>query len=428
MLQSPTPSHSQHGVSGRVAKLTDLPSELLLCILEFSPDMSSLINASLSHPKFYSLFKAHEKILANGVLKIEIPEDVYIHARTAFSAPTLFMPNIDTIDHATITNCVENVAKLRDSGMFSEFLIPEALSLSKAHRKVVELTDTFFRECPRWRQQCFSPLQKSLVFQKESRKERTRVQQAIYMFEILRCLCGSMYVAKDMDEAYYMRYISNITFLQTCLVSHAFAPWEMHQVIAIQAFFRRQLQRFDREGHYTERAIAALLAKGIGFLHAAICDVAYGDRDSLLDIHEQEARCKPLCAFGMVLSRGDGQTWTRKVPRSLDTYNPFGGTASTHGIPTWKRIELKMAILIAAKPSWADTLNWERDSFEGRLDLWSASLWDEVRWENDIEPTLREGRVEASWGKDQHQNPFRLGLHLARNDTFHWFMEENVQG
>lgn len=426
-------------------KLTDLANELILAILEFCPDLASLLNASHAHPTIYHLFRAYHNHLATQVLKNELPEEVYTHAGVAFLAGKLTMKNLDNLSLDDISDGVRKITKCRDTGSFHNLDMSSAISVSRLHRKVVDLADVCFRECAETREQNFAPFRDSLTTRRPSRTEQIRIQQAIYLFEILRTFCQEMYVGGDQPQAYYVDLYFKLGELHLNLTENTLAPWEMYQVIAIQSFFRRVLHGFGefqtpfslgdrvadpclvgRDEYRSERVMPGFLSYGIPFLHKAICETDPSERDSFLCQHEQDILDKPIHGIGMVLSRGARHTWTRKQLKPLDEYKPFW-TGDVTGIRMWKKIEAKQLTMSTDDPVWSDMFDYELLRLEGRLDLWSAALWDDARWE-DIEPTLRLPEPECWAGIQHHSEPMEMTFHLARHPDMAWMRHESVEG
>ncbi|KAF7550780.1 hypothetical protein G7Z17_g5477 [Cylindrodendrum hubeiense] len=429
----------------RDVKLTDLANELILSILEFCPDLVSLINATHAHPTIYHLFRAYRNHLATQALKNELPEEVYTHAKVAFLAGQLTLKCPDNLSLDDIGDGVRKITECRDRGSFFNLGIPSALSVSRLHRKVVDLADVCLRECAETREQNFAPLRDSLTTRLPSSTERIRIHQAIYLFEILRSLCWEMHVERDRPRDYYVGYFMKLRELHLTLTESALAPWEMYQVIGIQAFFRRALHGFGglqphfffqvcgllirfagRDEYHSERVMPGFLSYGISFLHKAICKTKSSERDDFLHRHEPGVLEYPIHALGAVLSRGARHTWTRKPLKPLDEYKPFW-TGDTAGIRMWTRIEAKQLTLSTDDPQWVAMFDYELMRLEGRLDVWSAALWDDDRWE-DIEPTLRHPEPECWDGIQHHCDPVDMGFHIARSLEMAWMRNESIEG
>ncbi|KPM41995.1 hypothetical protein AK830_g4600 [Neonectria ditissima] len=409
-------------------KLTDLANELLLAILEFCPDIASLLNIAHTHPTLYYLAYEYQVVLAAQVLKNELPEEVYVHANLASRGIPISIGNPDDLVEDDITNTIGAVALFKDTFLSSlKSSILGALEVSRFHRKVVDLTEVCLRECFECRTQLFTPLQLSLERRKPSRSERIRIQQSIYLFEILRKTCKDMYVGKDQAHNYYLEFYYKLGELHISLMDYFLAPWEMYQVIAIQAFFRRALHGFERDETVSERAMPGLLTLGIPFLHEALFTKTQDERDEFIRPYEEEVLTKPIHAFGMVLSRGARRTWTRKQPKPHASYKRFG-TEDASGVRMWERIEAKQLEMFTDDPQWTDMFDYELARLEGRLDLWSAALWDADRW-GDILQTLSLPEPSCWKGIQHHCEPMELGFYIAKNiHRQHWMLNETVEG
>ncbi|KAK7433175.1 hypothetical protein QQZ08_000106 [Neonectria magnoliae] len=413
-------------------KLTDLPNELLLDILELSPDMPSLVNAAHAHPTLYYLVQRYQQILATQTLKRELPEAIYTHAHVAFQRSPISLGTPENLTENHITNVLGAITSFKDDSLPSlKSNIADAMQISQLHHKVADLTEVYLRECFECRNQHFAPLQLSLTKRNPSESERTRIQQGIYLFEIIRKACQEMYVDKGRGREYYIEFYEKLAVLHHSLTDHLLAPWEMHQVIAIQAFFRRALHGFERDETLSERVMPGLLNFGIPFLHKALHTTKNSERDGFLRPYEEEVLKKPIHALGMVLSRGTRGAWTRQQPRPHAIYKRFG-TGDTSGIRMWENIEAKQVAITVDNALWNDMFDSDQSRLEGRLDLWSTALWDEERWE-DILQTL--SRPESDCWKDiqHHCEPMELGFYISRQvgqqvGQQNWMQNESVEG
>jgi hypothetical protein len=234
------------GTQGYHVGLIDLPTEIALSILEKLPDMQSLINVCQAHPRLAAMANANQHPLAFKILRNDLPEEVFSHARAAFKADELAFPDLWTLNQENVVEKVQEIPKLRDRVTTSKLSLADAMAIWRTHRRVTELTDAFFKDCHRWGDQDFTALRLSLEGQEPSSSERTRVSQAIYLFEILRKTFGGMRspprTPEDDDDSPSPVAIfhDNMDALHRALVTYALAPWELQQVISITSFFRRK--------------------------------------------------------------------------------------------------------------------------------------------------------------------------------------------
>ncbi|KAH7161339.1 hypothetical protein EDB81DRAFT_924734 [Dactylonectria macrodidyma] len=381
----------------REVKLTGLAPEILLTVLEFCPDVASLKNVAHAHPTLYNLFHAYQNHLATQVLRNELSDEVYTHARVSFLAGQLILKRFGSLSSNDIDEGVRNIINLKSNASFRNISMASAISISRLHRKVVELADVCVRDCPETLEQSFTPFQNSLTTRRPSRSERIRIQQAIYVFEILRNLCKELYVKSDMPPTYYADTYLLLGEVHLALMEYSLAPWEMYQVIAVQAFFRRALFGLDRDEYRNERVIPGFLSYGIRFLHKAI-----------------------------FLSRGAQNNWTRKRLKPLDEYKPFWA-GDEFGIQMWKKIESEQLTLYNYNVQSDGMFDQDLVQLEGRLDLWSAALWDVDRWD-DIVPTIRHPEPKLWADIKHHCSPVDMTFHLARNPDIVWMRQENAVG
>ncbi|KAH7126228.1 hypothetical protein B0J13DRAFT_679551 [Dactylonectria estremocensis] len=409
---------------GRV-KLTDLAPELLLAVLEFCPDVASLKNAADAHPTLYHLFHVYQNHLATQILRNELSE-VYTHARVSFLAGQITLERFNSLGPNDI-DIDEGVRKITDlKASLCNISMTSAISILRLHREVVELADVCVQDCPETLEQSLTPFRNSLTTRRPSRSERIRIQQAIYLFEILRNLCNKMCVESDKTPTYYADTYLLLGELHLALLEHSLAPWEMYQVIAIQAFFRRALFGFERDEYRNERVIPGFLSYGIHFLHKAICTIDASKRRNFLRPYEQKIIGQPIHALGVALSRGSRNNWTRKQLKPLDEYKPFF-SGDGFGIQMWMKIEAEQLALYNANLQSNGMFDYEVTRLEGRLDLWSAALWDVSRWE-DIVPTLRHPMPEWWFGIQHHCDPVDMTFHLAKHPDMAWMRQENAVG
>lgn len=436
--------HSTSSVSSPFAGFVGLPVEVILDILEGLPTIEALSNVVRCNSYIYDVFDNYHCQVVYKVLKNEIPEDLYTHAMVAQLAleGALTMPNLDSVKLLDIDSHVSKIRYARDFAPSLRFSLRSAISVSKTYQKVKDLTNLCVRECGSARDQDFPALQTSLNEKKPSASELNRISQAIYLFDILAAFSRNFYFERPNFQTYYVNYYLKLGELHARLVDIALAPWEMYQVIGIQAFFRRSLHGFrkyfhfsgfrlytnsflERDMDYGERFLPNLMSRGIDFIHRALCTVEKSELDNFLKPYVQEALDKPQHALGMVLSRGAHNTWTRKQPRALDQYSPFW-TGDEKGMKGWEKLEAKQLTLFREDIAWMDMFAYDLAVLEGRLDLWSAGLWDEARWEDILGSLVRP---ELEWWSSlmHHPEPMSLGIINVRD--YEAFMpQETMEG
>ncbi|PHH81895.1 hypothetical protein CDD83_3450 [Cordyceps sp. RAO-2017] len=242
--------------------------------------------------------------------------------------------------------------------------------------------------------------------------ERARVERALYLFQLLVCFCQHMAFRREeaVDRAYIAACHDKVAALQRCLVTRLMAPWEMYQVIAIQAYFRRAIHGFEHPPWYSERVMPGILSAGLDLMHATLCQ-ADGGAAALTAAQERAAQERPFRPLCIIASRGFHQTWTRTRPGPATAYRPFGTEADAAAYASWRTLEETQLRLVGTHQAWADLLEDRLAEMEGRLDLWSAALWDPGRWA-DMFGTVRLPNPDVWRDLRLHWNPMSAGFHV----------------
>ena len=155
-----------------------------------------------------------------------------------------------------------------------------------------------------------------------------------------------------------------------------------------------------------------LLSYGIDFLHTALCNTPELELDAFLEPYETDIINLSQHAFGMVLSRGAGETWTRKPPQP-SLHKPFWPSNDANATGTWENIEWEQLLFYRPGVQGNDLLDHFLQQTEGRLDLWSAALWDKERWKDIHQSFLAP---ESEWkGIIHHGEPMTLGFQIIRH-------------
>lgn len=228
--------------------LHSLVPELILSIMHFIPDIDSLKNAMLSNSAIYRIVDSHKSSIFTSVLRNEIPASVYTHAVVAQLAQDTgcTFPSFERIDFDQIMGHVNQLQHYRcisQDVLLSRFAV---MSISRTYRKVEELAHLLIDDCPYARQQHFFPLWDSLRYRPPVESELVRVRQAIYLYQILACLCGNLRFMDPSNRDYLLACHDSIGDVQECLMQRLMAPWEMYEVIAVQCYFRRALHGFGK--------------------------------------------------------------------------------------------------------------------------------------------------------------------------------------
>lgn len=131
----------------------------------------------------------------------------------------------------------------------------------------------------------------------------------------------------------------------------------------------------------TDLALPHVLSRGIDFICQTLCNTPEPMRGILLKLYEREVRDMPQHTLHVILSRGVGNTWTRKPTRGME-YTPFWycEDMDESGINMWGHIEDKQYTIFGLQQLGLMIPDSFLETIEGRLDLWSPAIWDEERW------------------------------------------------
>ncbi|KND89878.1 hypothetical protein TOPH_05552 [Tolypocladium ophioglossoides CBS 100239] len=342
-----------------------IPAELNLQTLETLPSMSSLKNAVTASGQLHRCFSTYSTSVSSRVLRNEIPKHSWTHA------------------------VVANIRHLRDTASQARVTPKDALAISRFHKKVTELRDLFVADCANAKQQQLHPLWDSIRYRPTVQSELIRIERALYLFQILACFCRNMTFGKLGDVEYIDQSREKVASLQKCIVERLMSPWEMYQVIGIQAYFRRAIHGFERDSTVSERIMPSLLVGGIDLMHEALCIAGHAKVADFIAPHEEQALNRPFNAMGVIASRGTYKTWTRDGTKGIGAYAPFCPDNDKPGYASWARLEKHQLRLVGTHQTNLDLFQDRIAALEGRLDLWGAALWDESRWV-EIESTLRQ--------------------------------------
>ena len=229
-------------------QFSSLLFELKLDILDYIPDLHSLKSLVHADPAWYYTFRSDNSRILTQVLINELPAFLYTHAVVAHQGDqgSFVMPNLDNIDINDIADYVAKIPRARDAAARIRLTPASALSIAKTHRKVQDLANHFMLKCAYAREQVFPALLDSLQRSRPSQSEMQRTCQAIYLFHILGSLAKILTIKKSDTHGFYSDYYFKILEMQSSLTRLALAPWEMYQVIGVQAFFRRALHGFGK--------------------------------------------------------------------------------------------------------------------------------------------------------------------------------------
>ncbi|KAL7948393.1 hypothetical protein V8C42DRAFT_314284 [Trichoderma barbatum] len=440
-----------------MTSFANLPPEIILHFMECLPDVATLRTVVLLNRRFYNIFHAHKKeSTLLSVLKNELGDDLLVHAIATHQVEKkgVILPAFKklSMDHIDIE--VANLRQIRDQAVILQssprhspirITIRDANRISQLWNKISQLSEAFAEDCLHGLSLSFYPMQNAIRYCPVSITEMRRIRHSMYMFHIMSIFCKDLFldVLVNVHFTQHNRIngprvaacVNKITRLQRSLVNGFMAPWEMYQVISLQAWLRRQMHDLENERFLSERLTPYILSQGIDCMHHAICIIGENrgfhglvgasenhlvgqwqpqDKELRVFIHKlnKEASRHPAHTFGMILSRGHRDNSTQKLPKSFDTYTPFWNQRDEESYQTWCHLETPRQTmlgfnLLAVTPSGT----WE--SSEGMLDIWSAALWDPARW-TDIYRSMYCGMRPNPWyWVTAHWDSFIVGCRSA---------------
>lgn len=158
-----------------------------------------------------------------------------------------------------------------------------------------------------------------------------------------------------------------------------------------------------------------MLVGGVDFVHHTLRVV---DKAALADFIaplERNLLRQPQNIFGVLISRGIYQTWTRASAKAFDHYRPFCRDGDRLGFKSWRSLEtMYQRFTLGNDPNILDLFHDWVAAKEGRIDLWAASLWNEDRWD-DIEMSIHSPRAELWKGIRHHWDAMAVGFQVLAN-------------
>ncbi|KAK5991110.1 hypothetical protein PT974_09388 [Cladobotryum mycophilum] len=376
--------------------------DVLVMILERLPDVESLKSAVLSHELFYQSFSTCKNSICTTVLEHELSEGRFTHAVVTHEIVNgdYALPKFEDVDIDNIAGFVDRVRQYRNKIEGILVSPSTAFTISRRDRMVVELADLLVDNCAYAGDQLFTPC---------------GIQFAIdpslpWNLSILAGFSVNLRFTHHDQRDYLLDAHDKLTEIQKCIANRLFSPWEYHQVIALSSYFRRALIGFENETHGAERHIPELLLSGVEFIHEALCVVDRENLGSFLQPFKDEIGLRNMHGFGMVLCRGVRDSWTRREPKEYESYTPFW-EYDDQAYWSWHKLESRQLEHFSVDPVWLDYFQEKASILEGRLDLWSAALWDEPRWD-EINRTLDDFLSDVWEGIMHHWDPMAVGFSL----------------
>lgn len=246
----------------------DLCPEIVLSIMEKLPDVQSLKSLVLVNKKTHSIFTNHKKgVVLHSVLENELGEDLFVHALVTCHVEKvpIMLPAFPQLTVTSIRDQVGQLRKIRDDAAALQKAIPiplptfhprdtamritlrDADRMSRLWSKISELTDVFVEDCRLGVSLEFYPMQDSMMRRSVSVTERKRVGHAMYLFHILSIFCKKLYLdvertpQGEIDADRLNDSLEKLKYLQLTIVLRFMAPWEMYELVSLQAWVRRAL-------------------------------------------------------------------------------------------------------------------------------------------------------------------------------------------
>ncbi|PWI64986.1 hypothetical protein PCL_08345 [Purpureocillium lilacinum] len=405
-------------VRGQPAKLDCLPVDLNLLIFDNLPDIESLISAAYAVPSLYRTLLSADLSISARILHREFPDHLWTHANVAHLARQWASSgrDFDSLEPGSdIDALVDSFRSLRDNAPAYRATHLEAVAILRTYDKVVALRDLFAHDCPNaWNKQLI-PLRDSLRRNPPERSELERIERAIYLFDIMSSFCKNMVLTRPGDATYVAESYEKVSAIQKALVERLMAPWELYQVMHVQAFFRRALHDLDRDQHLSERIVPGMLVAGVDFVHHALRVVNKAALPEFIAPLERNFLRQPQNIFGALISRGIHQTWTRVSAKTFEHYRPFCRDGDRSGFNSWRNLEtMYQRFTLGNDPNILDLFHVWVAAKEGRIDLWGASLWNEDRWD-DIELSIHSPRAKLWKGVRHHWDSMAVGFQVLAN-------------
>jgi hypothetical protein len=244
----------------------NLYPEIVLSIMENLPDIESLKSLILVNKRMHSIFTTHRKgVVLHSVLEHELGEDLFVHALVTCHVEKvpIMLPAFPDLTATSIRAQVNHLRKVRDDAAALQEALPspsfhprdtamritlrEADRMSHLWKKISELTDVFVEDCRLGESLEFYPMQDSLRRRSVSVTEKKRVGHALYLFHILSIFCKKLYLdvertrQGEIDADRLTDSLEKLKFLQLTLVLRFMAPWELYELVSLQAWARRAL-------------------------------------------------------------------------------------------------------------------------------------------------------------------------------------------
>ena len=229
------------------ASLGGLPAELKLLVLCQLPDFNSLRSLVAAVPSFHQALLSHEASISTHLLRKELPPHLWTHAVVArlVRQKAASFGDLDGLKTpGDIRRLVDGVRHLRSEADRHRATRADALAMLKTYQMVTALRDLFVDNCAFVKGQKLEPLWHSIQKQAPSPTELARIERALYMFDIVASICRRMVFTQPGCSHYFSLCSLKVSALQKALTARLMAPWEMYQVMHIQAYFRRALHGF----------------------------------------------------------------------------------------------------------------------------------------------------------------------------------------
>ncbi|KAG8157991.1 hypothetical protein KVR01_012263 [Diaporthe batatas] len=219
--------------------IESLPAEIQRHIMLCLPSLGSLGACILSSPVFYSLFQSEPKNYIANCL-INILGDTFVDASTARAAiqdsfqqarcAAMKAGHETRIIWPFLETYREHVQHLSCKDWIHSISLPEAVEMATFQTSIVEpLVDEY--AC--W---ALANLSTSAKAMELSKIERIRIQRAMYRFQIVCDVFGNKLEGNNMANQ-RLRQLGCLRFLA------GYDPWEIEEMLCINAFFQQQYQK-----------------------------------------------------------------------------------------------------------------------------------------------------------------------------------------
>lgn len=226
--------------------LENMPTEVLLNIVEFITELEAVKCMALTSRLLFCKLTACQNIISGIVLKKQLSH-VYKHAITSYCLleEENVIPCFDNIGADDVAACITKARRITDKSVNIRLTFRSATRIARTFKMVEDICNHFLQDCSYSKDgQNFLPMWDSVRYRPPIWSEIVRIQRAIYLFQILASICQRLRFTAPPNRLNFVQWYAHIENIQKQIAETLLAPWEFHQVLAMQAYFRRALHGF----------------------------------------------------------------------------------------------------------------------------------------------------------------------------------------